>query len=254
MSLEQQLSDAIAAQNALTQAVATWKGQADQSLAAALAAVPVTDRVYWVNSATGNDASADGSAAAPLKTISAACARVPVGSRGTITLVGSGDSVNPLIHTITTSIYLARKSIQFKVNDAGVKMVINASFSLESSLVQLVPGISCAVEQGCAIAFYQTDSFVSLGGYISLDYKFTSNIVGSAIVGGDYNNSLFGKVYLGRVRLTSGNGLQCYVGSLKNAGYILAGLWQCTLGSNVAKTDGIVQAAATGSSFDIYTV
>ena len=38
MSLEQQLTDAIAAQNALTQAVANWKGQVEASVAAQQAA------------------------------------------------------------------------------------------------------------------------------------------------------------------------------------------------------------------------
>ncbi len=206
-TLEQQLADAIDSQNRLTQAVASYKSQIDSALAAALNVVPVTDRVYWVNPATGNDASADGTASAPLKTISAACSRIPVGGRGTINLVGSGDSSSPLIHKIDASIYLLRTTIQLKNTDAGVKLIINRPFYLESSLLQLVPNATCAIEQGCGFAFCLTDSVVTIGGYNSVNYKFTSTAAGAAIVTGDYNSALFGKVYLGRVNLTSGNAL-----------------------------------------------
>ena len=78
MSLESQIADLVTAANGL---IATFNGKntsINASVAAAIAAIPVGLKNYYINALTGDDTAA-GTAAAPLKTLDKALSTTPVG-------------------------------------------------------------------------------------------------------------------------------------------------------------------------------
>lgn len=78
MSLESQIADLVSATNSLIAAFNTKKAGIDAAVAAAIAAVPTNYKSYYVNALSGSD-NAEGTAAAPLKTIDKAVGNTPVG-------------------------------------------------------------------------------------------------------------------------------------------------------------------------------
>ncbi|KAB0507773.1 hypothetical protein [Pseudomonas moorei] len=78
MSLESQIADLVSATNTLITTFNTKKTSIDAAVAAAIAAIPVGLKNYYINPLTGDD-TAVGSAAAPLKTLDKALSTTPVG-------------------------------------------------------------------------------------------------------------------------------------------------------------------------------
>lgn len=78
MSLESQIADLVSATNTLIATFNTKKTGIDAAVAAAIAAVPVNKKIFYVHQLNGIDTN-DGTINAPLKTIDKALANTPYG-------------------------------------------------------------------------------------------------------------------------------------------------------------------------------
>ena len=87
MSLESQIADLVTATNSLIATFNTKKTGIETAVAAAIAAVPLMTKTFYVDQVAGLD-TADGSAAAPLRTIQKAVSNTPVGGVCKVLLTG----------------------------------------------------------------------------------------------------------------------------------------------------------------------
>lgn len=86
MSLESQIADLVTAANGLITTFNTKKAGIETAVAAAIAAVPQMSKIFYVDQVSGVD-TADGTAAAPLRTIQKAISNTPVGGVCKVLLV-----------------------------------------------------------------------------------------------------------------------------------------------------------------------
>jgi hypothetical protein len=134
MSLESQIADLVSATNALVSTFNTKKTSIDAAVAAAIAAVPLMTRTYYVDQIAGVDTSV-GTQAAPLKTIEKALSNTPAGGLCTVVLMGD--------YTMNGTITTDKQMLHIKSLLSTVKVKLNTPYYVQDDIAKL-PGITFA--------------------------------------------------------------------------------------------------------------
>ena len=169
MSLESNIGDLVTATNALLAAVSSKMADINGAVAKAIAAVPANKRTWYINQQTGLDTN-DGSAAAPLKTLSQAISNTPHG--GYVLALLQAD------YTMTADIRLEGRNLEFRTDTLGTKR------SLRLAYVPTAPE---------GTASYLTGLICSLGGLFALrDVKLVFPTANGVVpVPSGFTNSFF---------------------------------------------------------------
>lgn len=127
MSLESQIADLVSATNSLLTNFNNKKASIDTAVAAAIAAVPLMSKTFYVDQVAGVD-TADGGLAAPLKTIQKAMSNTPVGGVCRVLLAGD------YVLDINASIDLRCLDVGSSVPGTKRKLTLGHSLSSDGSM------------------------------------------------------------------------------------------------------------------------
>jgi hypothetical protein len=134
MSLESQIADLVSATNALVTNFNAKKSSIDTAVAAAIAAVPIMVRTYYVDQIAGDDTSV-GTQALPLKTIEKALSNTPAGGLCTVVLIND--------YTMSGTITTDKQMLHIKSLVSTVKKKLNTPYYVQDDIAKL-PGITFA--------------------------------------------------------------------------------------------------------------
>ena len=123
MSLESSVADLTTASTALLAEVRGKMASIDQSVAKAIAAVPSMSKTFYVDPIAGVD-TADGSAAAPLKTIQKAVSNTPVGGVCKVLLTAD--------YTLDNNVSIDLRCLDIGSSVAGTKRKLTLTYGLSS--------------------------------------------------------------------------------------------------------------------------
>lgn len=134
MSLESQIADLVSATNALVTTFNTKNTSIDASVAAAIAAVPIMAKTYYVDQIAGDDTSV-GTQALPLKTIEKALSNTPAGGLCTVFLIND--------YTMNGTITTDKQMLHIRSLISTVKKKLNTPYYVQDDIAKL-PGITFA--------------------------------------------------------------------------------------------------------------
>lgn len=135
MSLESQIADLVSATNALVTTFNTKKTSIDAAVAAAIAAVPIMVKTFYVDQIAGDDTYVGNTQALPLKTIEKALSNTPAGGLCTVVLIND--------YTMNGTITTDKQMLHIKSVVSTVKKKLNTPYYVQDDLAKL-PGFTFA--------------------------------------------------------------------------------------------------------------
>lgn len=135
MSLESQIADLVTATNSLIGTFNTKKNGIEAAVAAAIAAVPLMSKTFYVDQVAGLD-TADGSVAAPLRTIQKAVSNTPIGGVCRVLLVGD--------YVLDANASVDLRCLDISSNVAGTKRKLTLTHGIQSDGAPRLNGFTFA--------------------------------------------------------------------------------------------------------------